>query len=471
MISEIEYRVLKVLSKDWKNISEIAKELNEDEYKVFRALGFLNSKGLVDVKEETVKYYVLSDLGKKYLNEGLPEKRLLDLLEEKKEIPINELEKFFDRDEITFSLGFLRRNNAIEIKEGKVIFKKRIKTQEDILKKIDEGSATEEEIKSFLNRKGILKLVEKKVYYFRINENGEKILKEYDPEKYIYHYTKEVLDNEIWKKKKFSKYNIDIRVPLAEIGKYNPYLEFLDRLREELVSMGFEEMNGYRFIVSHFWNLDSLFVPQDHPAGDISLMDTFLLKGFNEIIDFPEDLYKKVREQHIKFYKSWDDYVAKTPILVSHDTTFSAMQILKAKIPGKYFIIEKVFRYDTIDAKHFIEFTQLDGIILDKDLSFRDLLGILREIIINVVGAEDVRFYPAFFPFTEPSVEVYAKHKKLGWIEVAGAGIFRKEVLEPFGINVPVLAWGMGIDRLAMIYLGIDDIRELHTKNIRKLQD
>jgi len=471
MISEIEYKVLKVLDKNWKSVSEIAKELNEEEYRVFRALGFLNSKGLVDIKEETIRYYTLSELGKKYLKEGLPEKRLLDLLEKAKEISIEELEKIFDKDELTFSLGFLRRNNAIEIRKGKVIFKKRIKTNEDILKKIEEGSATEDEIKIFLNRKGILKLIEKKLYYFRINENGEKILREYDPEKYIYHYKKEVLDSEVWKIKKFSKYNINIRVPLAEIGKYNPYLEFLDRLREELVSMGFEEMEDYKIIVSHFWNLDSLFVPQDHPAGDISLMDTFFLKDFNEIKDFPEDLYKKVREQHIKFHKSWNDYVAKIPILVSHDTTFSAMQLLKAKIPGRYFIIEKVFRYDTIDAKHFIEFTQLDGIVLDKDLSFRDLLGILREIIINVVGAEDVKFYPAFFPFTEPSVEVYAKHKRLGWIEVAGAGVFRKEMLEPFGINVPVLAWGMGIDRLAMIYLGIDDIRELHTKNIRKLQD
>ncbi|MEM4588333.1 MAG: hypothetical protein QXW13_02355, partial [Nanopusillaceae archaeon] len=150
---------------------------------------------------------------------------------------------------------------------------------------------------------------------------------------------------------------------------------------------------------------------------------------------------------------------------------FSAMKLLKAKIPGKYFIIEKVFRYDTIDAKHFIEFNQLDGIVLDESITFRDLLGILKEIVINIVGAEDIKFYPAFFPFTEPSIEIYAKHKKLGWIEVGGAGMFREELLEPFDINVPVIAWGLGIDRLAMLYLNIEDIRDLHTKNIRKIQD
>ncbi|RIB35373.1 MAG: hypothetical protein BXU00_01245 [Candidatus Nanoclepta minutus] len=471
MITELEYKVLKALTEEWKSLSELSRDLGEEEYKVLRTLGFLNTKGLIDLREEVEKNYVLTDLGEKYLREGLPEKRILDILEREREIEIKDLEEKFDRDEVSFSLGFLKRSGAIDIVGGKVIFKKRVKTYDDILKKVKEKRASEDEIKLLIGRKGILKLVERREYYARINENGKKVLMEFDPEKVIYHYTKDVLDSGVWKKKKFSKYDINMRVPMAEIGRYNKYLEFLDKLREELVSMGFEEMENYRIVVSHFWNLDSLFVPQDHPAGDISLMDTFFLKDFDEIIDFPEDLYKKVKEQHIKFHNFWDDRIAKVPILVSHDTTFSSMQLLKAKVPGKYFIIDKVFRYDTIDAKHFIEFTQLDGIVLGKDLSFIDLLGVLKEIIINVAGAEDVKFYPAFFPFTEPSVEVYAKHKKLGWIEVAGAGIFRKEMLEPFGIDVPVLAWGMGIERLAMIYLGIDDIRELHTKNIRRLQD
>ena len=199
-------------------------------------------------------------------------------------------------------------------------------------------------------------------------------------------------------------------------------------------------------------------------------MDAFYLKYPETIEDFPKELYEKVKENNKKHFKIWDDFVAKRSMLISHNTAISARTLLKAKIPGRYFLIEKVYRYDTIDAKHFIEFNQLEGIILEDGVKFSDLLGILRELAVNVVGAKDVKFYPAFFPFTEPSVEIYAKHPKLGWIEVGGAGIFREELLKPFGINVPVLAWGLGIDRLAMIYLGIEDIRDLHTRNIKRLQ-
>ena len=195
-------------------------------------------------------------------------------------------------------------------------------------------------------------------------------------------------------------------------------------------------------------------------------MDTFYLK-LDEIKDFPEDLKERVKEQHLKYFGIWDENLVKKLILISHVTAISSKTLLNVKIPGKYFLIEKVFRHDTIDAKHFIEFNQLEGIVLDEDLTFKELLGILKELVVNVVGAKDVKFYPAYFPFTEPSVEVYAEHPKLGWIEVGGAGIFREELLKPFGIEVPVLAWGLGIDRLAMIYLGINDIRDLHTRKLK----
>lgn len=471
MISETEYRVLRSLGDNWKSLEELSKELNLDEYKVLRSLGFLKTKGLVEIKEEKKKEYILTDLGKKYLKIGLPERRLLNYLCENREAKIDELKKLFEEDELNFALGYLKKEGAIEIKEDRVIFKKDIKTREDILEKIEKGIYNEEEIRLFLRRKKIIEIEEKTIYYAKINEKGKQFLKNYNPEDYIDIYTKEILDKKIWKYKKFRRYDIGIEVPLAPIGKYNKYLEFLDKIRLELVSMGFEEIEDYRIILSHFWNLDSLFIPQDHPAGDISLMDTYYLKNIKYIEDFPKDLFEKVKKQHLKYFNVWKDEIATYPILVSHDTAFSVMKLLKAKIPGKYFIIEKVFRYDTIDAKHFIEFNQLDGIVLDESITFRDLLGILKEIVINIVGAEDIKFYPAFFPFTEPSIEIYAKHKKLGWIEVGGAGMFREELLEPFDINVPVIAWGLGIDRLAMLYLNIEDIRDLHTKNIRKIQD
>jgi Phenylalanyl-tRNA synthetase alpha subunit len=466
MISEIEYKVLSILNDNWKNLDEISNELNIDKYKVLRTLGFLKEKGFIELKEEKIKRYELSEIGKKYLKEGLPERRLLNLLKEKKEVNLEELNKYFDKDELSFSLGFLRKNGAIKIENGKAIYIKDIETYEKYLENIDENT-----IKLFKGRKGIIEEKEEIIYYAKINDKGKEILKNYKPEEYIEKYTKEVIDRKIYKNKRFRPYNIRINIEEENIGRYNPYLEFLDKIREELISMGFKEMDKYSMIISHFWNLDCLFIPQDHPAGDISIMDAFYIKNIQYIEDFPRDLFENVKNTQLKYFKIFDENISKRAMLISHDTAISARTLLNAEKPGKYFLIEKVFRYDTIDAKHFIEFNQLEGIVLDDNLTFLDLLGILKELVLNVVKAKNIKFYPAYFPFTEPSVEVYAEHPKLGWIEVGGAGVFREELLKQFNIDYPVLAWGLGVDRLATIYLNINDIRELHTRNIKKLQE
>ena len=466
MISEIEYKVLSILNDNWKNLDEISNELNIDKYKVLRTLGFLKEKGFIELREEKIKRYELSEIGKKYLKEGLPERRLLNLLKEKKEVNLEELNKYFDKDELSFSLGFLRKNGAIKIENGKAIYIKDIETYEKYLENIDENT-----IKLFKGRKGIIEEKEEIIYYAKINDKGKEILKNYKPEEYIEKYTKEVIDRKIYKNKRFRPYDIRINIEEENIGRYNPYLEFLDKIREELISMGFKEMDKYSMIISHFWNLDCLFIPQDHPAGDISIMDAFYIKNIQYIEDFPRDLFENVKNTQLKYFKIFDENISKRAMLISHDTAISARTLLNAEKPGKYFLIEKVFRYDTIDAKHFIEFNQLEGIVLDDNLTFLDLLGILKELVLNVVKAKNIKFYPAYFPFTEPSVEVYAEHPKLGWIEVGGAGVFREELLRQFNIDYPVLAWGLGVDRLATIYLNINDIRELHTRNIKKLQE
>jgi len=466
MISEIEYKVLSILDDNWKDLDEISNELNIDKYKVLRTLGFLKEKEFIELKEEKIKKYELSELGKKYLKEGLPERRLLNLLKERKEINLEELNEYFNKDELSFSLGLLRKNGAIKIENGKVIYIKDIETYEKYLENIDENT-----IKLFKGRKGIIEETEKTIYYAKINEKGKEILENYKPEDYIEKYTKEVIDKKIYKNKKFRPYDIRINIEEENIGRYNQYLEFLDKIREELISMGFREMDKYGMIISHFWNLDCLFIPQDHPAGDISIMDAFYIKNIQYIEDFPKDLFENVKKTQLNYFKIFDDNISKRTMLISHNTAISARTLLNAEKPGKYFLIEKVFRYDTIDAKHFIEFNQLEGIILNDNLTFLDLLGILKELVVNVVKAKNIKFYPAYFPFTEPSVEVYAEHPKLGWIEVGGAGVFREELLKQFNIDYPVLAWGLGVDRLATIYLNINDIRELHTRNIKKLQE
>ncbi|MEM2500102.1 MAG: phenylalanine--tRNA ligase subunit alpha, partial [Sulfolobales archaeon] len=132
--------------------------------------------------------------------------------------------------------------------------------------------------------------------------------------------------------------------------------------------------------------------------------------------------------------------------------------------------IDRVFRPDTPDPTHLMEFHQLDGIIVGARVSFKDLLQFFREFA-RGLGLGEVRFKPAYFPFTEPSVEGYVKHLKLGWIEVLPGGMFRRQVLEPLGLRgYNVAAWGIGVDRVAMILLGISDIRDLYTDDVREIE-
>jgi len=179
-----------------------------------------------------------------------------------------------------------------------------------------------------------------------------------------------------------------------------------------------------------------------------------------------------VKGEHEKGWKyKWDYEKASRVLLMSQGTALSASHLPKVKIPGKYFSLAKVFRPDVVDATHLLEFYQLEGIICDKSLNFRNLLGLLKQFATEIAGAEQVKFYPDYYPFTEPSVQMSAKHPQLGWVELGGAGIFRKQVTRPFGIKEPVIAWGIGIDRLAMFNLNIKDIRELYSSNLKWLRE
>jgi len=154
-------------------------------------------------------------------------------------------------------------------------------------------------------------------------------------------------------------------------------------------------------------------------------------------------------------------------VLRSQGTAVSAHRLASNPlIPGKYFSIARCFRYDQVDATHATDFFQVEGIVLGEDINFRTLLGLLNLFAREVAQAKEVKFLPAYFPFTEPSVELHVRHPRLGWIELGGAGLFRPEVAAPLGVQVPVIAWGLGLDRMAMVALGIHDIRELFTDNL-----
>ncbi len=282
----------------------------------------------------------------------------------------------------------------------------------------------------------------------------------------------ELLKDGSWRHKRFRKYTINLRAPRIGIGRKHPYREFLDSVKTKLVSMGFQEMRG-SLVETEFWNMDALFMPQFHPARDIH--DVYFLKAPTHAQSIAEPFLSRVAETHehggatgsTGWGYRFDRNRAKRLVLRSQGTAVSARTLASAPaVPGKYFSIARCFRYDQVDATHATDFFQVEGIVLGDDINFRTLLGLLNLFAREVAQAKEVKFLPAYFPFTEPSVELHVRHPRLGWMELGGAGLFRPEVTLPLGVSVPVIAWGLGLDRMAMVALGIHDIRELFTDNL-----
>ena len=277
----------------------------------------------------------------------------------------------------------------------------------------------------------------------------------------------------------FKPYNVSAPGRKIFPGKKHPYVAFLKSVRRRLAEMGFREMTG-PMIELEFWNFDSLFQPQNHPSRDWA--QTYSLKN-HQYGKLPSSLIvEQVKAAHENGWKTgsrgwgykWDPKKASKLMPRAHDTAISPRYLSRfsgpIEIPGKYFSLVKCFRPDEIDQTHAVEFNQLGGFVVG-DLSFPDLLGLLKDFVKEFTGLDEVRFKPDYFPFTEPSVEVSAKHPDLGWLELAGAGIFREELTLPLGIKETVIAWGFGIDRVAMIKLGIKDIRDLFSRDLSWLRE
>ena len=239
--------------------------------------------------------------------------------------------------------------------------------------------------------------------------------------------------------------------------------------------MGFKEISG-EIVQSSFWNFDVLFQPQDHPARE--MQDTFYLNSSSEILQ--KDILKQVKQVHefggdtgSKGWRyEWKENIAKKNVLRTHTTSITINYLsLHPLESSKIFCIERVYRRESIDSTHTSEFEQLEGIIKDNNnnLSFSQLLSFLKNFYLKM-GFEKVRFRPGYFPYTEPSVEPEVYINSIGWIELGGAGILREEVLRPLNIKGTVLAWGLGISRLAMIKLKLKDLRKLYQSDIKWLQ-
>jgi phenylalanyl-tRNA synthetase alpha chain len=223
--------------------------------------------------------------------------------------------------------------------------------------------------------------------------------------------------------------------------------------------------------------MDALFLPQFHPARQIHDVyfvadptHTKVAPGSDEAKTI-EAVAREHEGRGVSESAGWgyefDRVRTNRNVLRSQGTALSARWLARKdlKDPGKYFAMARCFRYDTVDATHAPDFFQVEGIVVSAKTTFRHLLGLLELFAKEVARAKEVKYVPAYFPFTEPSVELHARHPDLGWIELGGAGVFRPEVTRPHGVKSPVIAWGLGLDRMAMVALGLKDIRHLFTNN------
>jgi phenylalanyl-tRNA synthetase alpha chain len=287
--------------------------------------------------------------------------------------------------------------------------------------------------------------------------------------------TTEMLADGSWKDKKFRSYNINVPPSRMIVGRSSPYVQFIEGVKDKLVSLGFEEYDG-GLVETDFWNSDALFMPQFHAARDIH--DVYYIKNPTHAREIEEPWISRVAAAHENggdtgsrgWQYSFDRDFTRRLILRSQGTVLSARWLTKAKVPGKYFGIVRCFRYDKVDATHLADFYQTEGIILGEDVNLKTLLGMLHMFAEEVAGATDIKCVPGYFPFTEPSVEIHIKHPVLGWFELGGSGIFRPEVTSALGVNVPVAAWGIGIDRMALMALGLRDLRELFSDDIENVR-
>lgn len=463
-----------------------------DETSALRALEFLSNKKIVTLKIEKKKFVELGVNGILYKQKELPERRLINLLAEKKSISLEEAKKSsgLNENEFQATLGTLKKKALIKLFEGNLVF---LGNKEEVAKKtLDEKfiealpleleNLTPEQKYSFVNlknRKNIVEINTKNEIIFSLTELGKKISSEEIKvsENLLEAVTPELIRGENWKGKKFRRYDVSSPVPKINGGKRHFVNQAVDYARRIWSELGFKEMSG-NLIQSGFWNFDALFTAQDHPVRE--MQDTFYLKSIAKLPD--EKLVKAVKGAHegkIKGSKGWraewKSEEAKKVILRTHTTCLSAQTLaslrnLKDKT-GKFFAIGKCFRNETIDWSHGFEFNQTEGIVVDKNANFRHLLGYLKEFY-KKMGFDEVKFVPSYFPYTEPSLEIYGyiKEKKV-WIEIGGAGIFRPEVVIPLlGEYIPVLAWGPGFDRAIMGYYGISDLRELYKNDLEQLR-
>ncbi len=463
-MSQVLHPIEKTIIKLLKNLQNLTEEqisektgLSIDQTR--RGIEWLKLKNLATVTEIEKSFVTLGKNGLAAKQDGLPERKLVSLISNQP-ASFDDLRKKL-LDEINVAIANAKKNDWVIIQKGESSNMVSLKqnpqetSEEKLINAISEGKTPLEQIKDSV----ALESLKKRPDYIIIETTKSRTVSLLESAKSI------DVDSE-----DSGAIDVEADVPRVYAARTHPLKDTINEIREVFVSLGFSEILG-NLAQSSFWNFDALFTPQDHPARE--MQDTFYIKDMAATKYANPKQLSSVSDSHKKGWKyNWSPDVAKKMVLRTHTTCVTIKYLAENKPDeARVFSLGRVFRNEKVSYKHLVEFNQVEGIIAGKNVSLRDLMGIQTEFY-KKMGIHKIKFWPTFFPYTEPSLQTMVYNDRLGkWVELFGMGIFRPEVTKPFGITRPVLAWGGGIERIAMLKYGLDDVREFYNNNLNWLRN
>ena len=460
VLHDIEKKIIESLQKkSVQNPDQLSESTQLSIDQIRRGIEWLRLKELAEVKETSKVEISLGQNGIDAFKNGLPERKLMDLIKDGPKT-FDELRRVLSGAGFNAAIANAKKNGWIKIDKSESdsrisVKEKSIETPEEkLISLIGEKSIPEEQIENKLALKFLLQRPD------YIIQNTEKSKTVSLTEK------ASNIDSTL-----STSGAIDVEADVATVfaARTHPLKDTIDEIREIFVKLGFSEIQG-TLTQSSFWNFDALFTPQDDPARE--LQDTFYLENIKSEKPATPKQIKQVSASHSQNWRyNWQLSESQKMVLRTH-TTCVTIKYLAEKKPedARVFSLGRVFRNEKVSYKHLVEFNQIEGIVVGNNTTLRDLMGIQKEFY-KQLGLTKIKFWPTFFPYTEPSLQTMVYNEKLGkWVELFGMGIFRPEVTKPLGITKPVLAWGGGIERIAMLKYDLDDVREFYSNNLNWLR-
>jgi len=469
---------------------------------ILGALNSLSSRDMISYTTHETVSHVLTPEGAQIAVQGSHEARVWQALPHKGEgapMAPKQLEERVGLETAKIGQGRAFKNKWIS-KEGDGLVKLAPSIEDNTqveLREVDSTGTLKTGEKALAELRKRKLIVQRKGQWFTVKKGSAFSTSIAKPETDL---TIDMLATGSWKTSTYKKYNFEAEGLPTNGGALHPLLKVREEFRNIFLEMGFAEMPTSSFVESGFWCFDALFVPQQHPAREVQ--DTFYLSDPAESLPPPADYYQRVSKVHehggygsTGYRAPWSDAESRKLLLRTHTTASSASMLYKLAArcrgegedtstdsaaahgssaqakkegddgfrPAKLFSIDRVFRNETMDATHLAEFHQVEGVVADRGLTLADLIGFMR-VFFTKMGIENLRFKPAYNPYTEPSLEIFAFHPQLRkWVEVGNSGMFRPEMLEPMGFpkDVHVHGWGISLERPTMIRYGINNIRTL----------